>query len=567
MESSGRLSYIFRKYPYFRAICLVLFVTLVFVSVFLISHKATPVPEISAINPPVGSPGDVVVITGKNFGNEKDMSYVSFSGSKLTSSSYISWSDSEIKIVLPANVQDGLVIVGTKDAQSKPALFTNEIDIPVLVPTTQQSAKPYITSLSTQKVGVGEKLTIYGSNFGENRNNSRVLFTIDYNNTIKNAPYVNKRLITENYIEVNAEESGYEYWSNTEIQVRVPTGAYTGVVVVENDKNLSDPFEVEISTAAGSREYVDKKIYIVQYTADINDIETPDVSTITMRCPMPVKMHSQSSVEVTELSPTPLIQNYQNCMIHEIKKDKNNTSKTAIKQAFVLSVYEIKTTVNPDKAASMKTLNQSFYKTYTSKDSLVPADTEELIELYKKIVGKEKNNYKRAKLIYEYMCDTYTISSRNRKSDADPMDLLKRNSGDAYDVAIMFAALLRTAGIPCVVDSGILIGQDLTTQSHWWNEFYIPGAGWIPVDVSLACGMDYKKWSSNIDEKSYYFGNLDSHRVTFSRGYSEMKPFTQDNKIVMYPKSFAMQSIWEEASSNTIKYSSYWSVPVINGVY
>lgn len=567
MESSGRLSYIFRKHSYIRALCLVLFVTVVFVSIFLISHKATPVPEIDSIVPPVGSPGDIVLITGKNFGNEKDMSYVSFSGAKLTSSSYISWSDTAIKIVLPANVQDGLVIVGTKEAQSKPALFANEVDIPVLVPTTQAVIKPVITSLSSEKVSVGEELIIYGNNFGETRNNSRVLFTIDYNNSIKSAAYINKRLITENFIEVNNDESGYEYWSNTEIHVRVPTGAYSGVVIVENEKNPSDPFGIEISTSAGSREYVDKKIYIVNYTADVNDIETPDVSTITLRCPIPMKMHSQSSVEVTELTPAPLIQNYQNCMVQQITRDKNSIYKTTIKQTFVLPVYEIKTTVNPDKIGSMKNLNTAFYQMYTKSEEMIPADTPELTELYKKIVGKEKNYYKRAKLIYDYMCDNYEISKRNRKNDANPMDLLKKDKGDAYDLAVMFASLLRTAGVPCTVDSGILIGQDLSTQSHWWNEFYIPGIGWIPVDVSMACGMEYKKWSSNIDAREYYFGNLDSHRVTFSRGFNEMKPLSQDNKTVMYPKSFALQSIWEEASNNTIKYSSYWSVPVINGVY
>ena len=215
----------------------------------------------------------------------------------------------------------------------------------------------------------------------------------------------------------------------------------------------------------------------------------------------------------------------------------------------------------------MKNLNSAFYMTYTRKDSLVPADTDELVDLYKQIVGKEKNYYKRAKLIYDYMCDNYSITKKNRKNDADPMDLITKEKGDAYDFTIIYAALLRTAGIPCVVNSGILINQNLTTQNHWWVDFYMPGVGWIPVDIALGAGMEYKPWNGNIDAREYYFGNMDSHRVTFSRGYTEMKPLSQDNKIITYSKSFALQSIWEEASNNTIKYSSYWSVPVINGVY
>ena len=101
-----------------------------------------------SLTPSVGSPGDIVVITGKNFGDIRDMSYVEFAGSKLTSSAYISWSDDCIKLVLPANVQDGLVVVGTKDMRSKPALFANEIEIPVPVPAVVQTNKPVISSFS-----------------------------------------------------------------------------------------------------------------------------------------------------------------------------------------------------------------------------------------------------------------------------------------------------------------------------------------------------------------------------------------------------------------------------------
>ena len=567
MDSSNKVSYIFRKHPWVRVFSLIFVIAAVFFVAYLISHKTKESPVIESIIPPVGSPGDVVLITGKNFGDERDMSYVSFSGSKITSSSYISWSDTQIKLVLPANVQDGLVIVGTKEAQSNPALFANEGDIPVLVPTTQQIIKPTITSLSTEKVSIGEKLIILGNNFGETRNNSKVLFTIDYNNNIKNASYINKRLTTENLVEVSAEESGYEYWSNTEIHVRVPSGARTGVVIVENDKNSSDPYDIEILETAGSREYLDKKIYVVQYNADVIDVETSDVSTITLRCPIPVKIPSQNAVDVTEIQPVPLIQNYQNCNVQQFKRDKNSVYKNSFTQTFVLPVYEVRTKVNPDKIGSMKNLNSAFYMTYTRKDSLVPADTDELVDLYKQIVGKEKNYYKRAKLIYDYMCDNYSITKKNRKNDADPMDLITKEKGDAYDFTIIYAALLRTAGIPCVVNSGILINQNLTTQNHWWVDFYMPGVGWIPVDIALGAGMEYKPWNGNIDAREYYFGNMDSHRVTFSRGYTEMKPLSQDNKIITYSKSFALQSIWEEASNNTIKYSSYWSVPVINGVY
>ena len=107
------------------------------------------------------------------------------------------------------------------------------------------------------------------------------------------------------------------------------------------------------------------------------------------------------------------------------------------------------------------------------------------------------------------------------------------------------------------------------TQSHWWCEFYLDKVGWIPVEPAWGAVREYKKFTdSGIEnEKDYYFGNIDSHHITCSRGLNLLKPFSVDNKIVQHPRSFALQSIWEEASENTAKYSSYWGVPVVKGVY
>ena len=88
MEYSGRLSYFFRKYSLVRFLCAAVLIALVVTAVLLIGFKNKAVPEIDSIVPPVGSPGDIIVIKGKNFGDVRDMSYVEFAGSRLTASSY-----------------------------------------------------------------------------------------------------------------------------------------------------------------------------------------------------------------------------------------------------------------------------------------------------------------------------------------------------------------------------------------------------------------------------------------------------------------------------------------------
>ncbi len=567
MEYSGRLSYLFRKYSLLRFVCTGLLICAVVLIVLLIGLKNRAIPEIESIVPPVGSPGDIIVINGKNFGDVRDMSYVEFSGSKVTASSYISWEDNVIKLILPSNVQDGLVVVGVKNQRSKPALFANEVDIPVPVVQTVQTTKPVISSLSSNKLAVGSLLTIYGNNFGSSRGQSKVCFTCDYDRALSSAAFITKVLLSANLMTASEFDEDYEYWNNNEIRVRVPDGACSGIVLVDNGREKSESVEFTVLDSAGKKVYEAKKIYLVQYSADVGDVVTTDASTITLRCPVPVIIPSQPTLEFTEITPAPFLQNYQNCIIHQITKNKNNLPKSVFSQTFVVPVYEIKTEINAAGVTNYKNVNPLVVEKYTKNDAIIMSDDSAVTELAEQIVGKEANYYKKAQLIYSYMIDNYSLTDKPRKNDADPLDLIKRGSGDAYDYAVIFTALARASGIPALVDSGILIGQNLTTQSHWWCEIYLGGFGWVPVDVALGDDMDYKKWSDNLDVREFYFGNLDSHHITFYRGYNDIKPFAQDNKIVKYPRSFALQSIWEEVSSNTAKYSSYWSVPSIKGVY
>ncbi len=569
MDSSGKFSYSLRRYPIVRVLSVVFIISLILGSIYLIGFRTKPVPEIISVVPPVGSPGDLIVINGVNFGTARDMSYVEIAGSKLTASSYLSWTDNCIKIILPANVQDGLLVVGTKEMRSKPALFANEVDIPVPVPVVQQVTKPVITMLSADKVSVGELLVITGNNFGDSKNQSKVYFTMDCNNKISEAEYKNVILLTENMISASEEDFDYVSWSNTEITVRVPDGAYSGVVLVDTGREKSDPKEITINTEAGRKEYLNKKIYLVQYTADIADVVTDDVSTITLRCPLPLTCAAQPDVEITEVLPEPIIMNYQNNLIHQITKSRNNTPKSVFKQTFVLPVFEVHSTVNALKIGTYKNTEKNLLSGALRSDSLVPCDSTAVKELCAKICGKEKNPWNKAKMLYDYMCENLSILSNVRNGDSDPLDLIKKGSGDAYDFAVIYTALLRTAEIPAYTDGGVLVNQELQSQAHWWCEFYIDKVGWIPCDPALGAGLEYKQWSDSdvVDVKEFYFGNMDAHHILFSRGWSQLKPFSADNKIVQQPRSFALQSIWEEANKDTAKYSSYWSVPVVKGVY
>ena len=313
---------------------------------------------------------------------------------------------------------------------------------------------------------------------------------------------------------------------------------------------------------------MNKKIYLITYSADVADVICDGLSTITLRAPAPFETSAQPNVETIDVSPVPSLMKYQHDVIHQVTKARSSSIKNVMNYTFVLPVYEVNTNVNAEKVSSYtKTETRLLYEIATKSDSLIPSETKEITELAEQITGKEKNPYKKAKLIYSFMLKNYNLANKMRKGGSNPLDLVSKKKGDAYDFALIFTALLRASGIPSFMDAGVLIGQDLTTQAHWWSEFYVENFGWVPVDIALAAGLSYKDWGDVENAEEYYFGNLDSHHLIFSRGLNDLKPFSVDNKIVQQPRSFALQTIWEESTGNVSKYSSYWSIPIIKGVY
>jgi len=573
VNSSGKFNYFFRGSPLFRVLCFFSAVALILVSVLFISYKLKRIPSIDNINPPIGSPGDVVIITGRNFGGVRGPGYVEFGGSRLTASSYISWNEKEIKVVLPPNVQDGLVVVGTDTARSKPSFFANERDIPVAVPPNPQTSLPVITTLSGDTFRIGDLLVISGSNFGNMNVDCGVYFATVRDDTTNPAttalPFSNTRLsaLRADHIPANKTDFDYEYWSDTEIRVRIPDGATSGMLYVETSKGDSALQKITIESKNGGKKFLSRRTYLLQLAANISDVVPDKSATIKMYFPRPSCLSSQPLVEMTECTPEPAIADYQNTVIHQLQAEKNTIlARKPFSENFVISVYEINTTVKPELVTSYANMNNMLYTAAIRADKCVPAGDPEIISLSRKITGKEMNPYKKAGLIYNYMLDNYTLQAV--KSDVSPaLDLIKKKKGDAYDFAVIYTALLRASGIPALPDSGVLVDRDMKTRNHWWSEFYICGVGWIPVDPALGAGLSYKSWTETGNAREYYFGSLDSQHITFSRGWKEIKPGAGNSKIVQRPRSYALQSIWEESSHSTLRYSSFWADPVVLGIY
>ncbi len=572
----NRFSYILRKSPAARLFAFALSVAAAVAALLFLTRSVLRKPVLAEIAPSVGAPGDVLILRGQNFGDSRGFSYVELCGNRLTESGYVSWDDDLIKVIVPGNTEDGLVYVVTRAGKSNPEFFANELAIPVEMPENPMYVVPIISELSVAEASIGQVVSISGRNFGSSRGDSNVYFTTYKGSEmdekipdIKEAGVESERKSYPGFVNPSEADFDYEYWSDNEIRVRVPEGAVSGSVFVATNEGRSilQPFSVK--SRAGQKNLTSQHTYLIQVGADFYDIKGSGDAAVTIHLPRPVTYAWQPQAALTESVPEPALLEYMGASIFQITPaDKTSAKNSAgARQNFVVTSNGIECEINKDYAAPFKEKTRLLYKSYTRADDIIPSNDKAVAELLPQIIFQVKNPYRQAELIFDYFAANYSVLPKARPSDAKALDLIKRKKGDAYDFAVLYAALLRAAGVPCRMISGILIDADKHSRNHWWNEFYIEDFGWVPVDAALGAGMEFKSFQGESAAGKKWFANIDAQRVAFSLDYKVLKQSLLSDKTVNMPRSFALQSIWEESSADVESYSSYWTVPAVLGIY
>ncbi len=543
-----------------RSICWVILVFIVLIITFVFSKDATKKPVLYSIAPSVASPGDIVVLTGANFGTNRLNSYVEIAGSRITNSGYRDWSDSSITIMLPSNIQDGLVFVGTSLGRSEPLFFANKHEIPSAVKQGIGKLLPVITSISPLSGCVGDIITIRGVNFGSIRRDSCVVFNTDR--------ALDSSL--DNKIKASYKNYDYESWTDTEIKVRIPDGASSGSVQVQTKNGSSLSQSLEVNYPVGKKTFTGQKTYILQETIDLQN-KTPNIPLeLMLFVPKPQEVLNQH-ISVKSVSPSPLITNNDFDIIQTLTPVEE---KQRLSQEYEVVLYSYNSDINANSVKRYTNKSANLQVLYTTADECVPSDEQSIQDLSLSITKGYINPYQKARLIYDYMIDNYKLLNLVRADKEAALDLLDTKAGDAYDFAIIYTALCRASNIPSLPVAGLLVEGGYTTKAHWWAEVYFEDYGWFPVDVALSAGVNYKESEGASDAsgekmlalRDFYFGSMDTRHIAFSRGFKQVKTSTSESACTTKQRSFALQSIWEECSNPNSSYSSLWNVPIILAV-
>ena len=524
-------------------------------AVVLFAGCRAQAPVIYSIDPQIGIMGEPVTINGDFFGDTRDESYVTVAGVQPTSMSYQDWQDNKITFRIREFGEAGLIYVYVKGRKSNGMLFANQATLPSRVQGSEAGTGPRIISVTPQTGSPGALVSINGTGFGSSRGNGGVFFSW---NAQMSASAPAEANIPE-FAEVSENEFGYEMWADREIRVRVPDGTVAGNLEVRTSRGNSPPMAFELAGRPGTKTYGNKRSYTINYSVNIKIDEAEAPNTMYLWIPHPASSAAQRNLELQYSSVEPFIGRYRGVSLYKVDNLVSNND-VQFRLAWKVDVYSVETAVQPQSV-------RQEYNTPISEANLqstpqLPADDPRVKNRAAAILGRERNPYTKALRIYEWMTGVNLVWKNY--AEGDIFTVLETNQTDPYLAAMLYCTLLRSAGVPCQPVAGVLVGRNRQTMNHYWAEFWVDGFGWIPVDPAMGAGAVP---SSHPNRAGYYFGNIDSQRVAFSRGFINLSPMDPRGRTVSHSRSYSLQSLREEVVGSIESYSSLWGDISITGIY
>lgn len=142
----------------------------------------------------------------------------------------------------------------------------------------------------------------------------------------------------------------------------------------------------------------------------------------------------------------------------------------------------------------------------------------------------EQNPVVQAHRFFEYVIEKSEHYSKSGPTPkglclGDAMECMAGTGDCCTDQHALFIALCRARGIPCRLIFGSRLkpeneGKDHDPGYRCWPNFYAPGLGWVPLDVSSG-----DAYGDRADE---WFGGLDENRVEWAEGRDfDLEPRSQ----------------------------------------
>jgi len=276
------------------------------------------------------------------------------------------------------------------------------------------------------------------------------------------------------------------------------------------------------SPYAGTGHYVNPVAWEGTEDLSIPAGNLPESGTLRIWVPLPIETESQQNVTIISVEPAAYVKSSTGTdadigMVYlEVPLENRTGDFVNVSARFRFTAYEQRFTIDPATVGEYNT-SDPLYRKYTGSSRNIVV-TPEIIRTAGEITGTETNPYLKAQKIYRYVISRpYSLVPHDRLNGLGIPEteyVSTTGFGDCGTQSMYFVALCRAAGIPARTTGGQQIVPGYGGD-HFWSEYYLPGYGWIPNDVTVA---EAAEWSYNATDaqreqyKQYYSENLDPYR-------------------------------------------------------
>ena len=508
-------------------ICLVL----LFLLSFSISRRQ---PEILTVSPEEIRSGDLMIISGQNFGLTRSKSRVWLDESPLPASAVEFWSDTTVKVRMPSLSGSGLVFLETPGGRSEGALYILSERLPDRSSGAFLPGKPYLSGINSSRFHPGELVILNGDKLGRRQKNSIILvnLTADAPESVLDIPD------ESSYLPVPREN--ISNWTDDIVAFFLPDEAKSGPLYIRTASGYSNPVSIDVEEQAGC-ELSDAREMTLSQNISISRVGALPGNTLVLWVPSPAEYPGRTVLEEKR----------------SLEPVRREGSLQLIRLEELASSHEYEVDF------SYRLVSRRIDCTLSSSDVSVNYDNLEMMERWlgdsrdipagyfrrtsSAVVKREKNPYKKASLIYDYVL--WKMSLVSESPGPDHTLWVNGRKADTFGYAVFFTALNRAAGVPARVVSGVWFPPESNEGIvHYWSEVYLPGFGWFPVDCAAADGAFRTILPEEADSPGGW-GYLDNGYIPFSRGNLEVFPFSEESERIDF-RSYSQQNMFEEWIGN-----------------
>ena len=355
------------------------------------------------------------------------------------------------------------------------------------------------------------------------------------------------------------------------ISIRLPSGIESGAITMHNNNTVSEPYLLNIDSRLGTMRYAAPRRTAINYGAYIENEPRHSYAVWIPLVPRSAAQYQRETLFISEQFQYALEDNGYFYIDGNAADDRAPPAPVSLRISTTLLRAEQHSTIQTGLLTPSPAIDRYRLERYIEDRPWLAVDSNEARDEVAAFVGIA-NFYLRARAIYRHVTDRLSpraggapYISNTTAADPQSIDrdhtkrLLAALSADAeiaagaVEYALLSTTLLRAAGVPARIITGVYTDAQSNNgrrqaAAHYWNEFFLPGFGWLPMDSAMGDGMygddtpDTEDTASDRDARAFYFGNMDNARIAISKDIHDIPQFNAAHNAYALNRSYLLFS-------------------------